>query len=239
VATYNGSHVVPNSQLGYTDTMKFLLTSNGLSNQSIADALFDLVGKPAEEVSIAFIPTAMNVGRGDKSWFINDLDNIRKQKPKLIDIVDISALPKDNWLPRLESMDVLFFSGGNTNHLMRWLKESGLADALPNLLQTRVYAGISAGSMVTNPSLALSSNDKKIYYEEKFGYRNEEALNLVEVYVRPHYNSEYFPDAKKAVIEEFAKNTAVPIYGLDDDSALKIVDGIIEVVSEGNYEKFN
>ena len=219
--------------------MKFLLTSNGLSNQSIASALFELVGKTPEETTIAFIPTAMNVGKGDKSWFINDLDNIRKQKIKLIDIVDISALPKESWFPRLERAYVLFFSGGNTNHLMRWLKESGLADVLSDLLKTRVYAGISAGSMVTNPSLALSSKDKKIYYEEEFGYRNEEALNLVNVYIRPHYNSEDFPDAKKAIIEEFAKNTNLPIYGLDDDSALKVINGEIEVISEGEYERFN
>ncbi len=219
--------------------MKFLLTSNGLSNDSIAKALFELVGKSPQETTIAFIPTAMNVGTGDKSWFINDLGNIKKQNPKLIDIVDISALPKDNWMPRLEAADVLFFSGGNTNHLMRWLKESGLAELLPDLLKTRVYAGISAGSMVTNPSLVLSPQDKKIYYEEEFGYRDEEALNLVNVYIRPHYNSEYFPDAKKAVIEEVAKHTTAPIYGLDDDSALKIIDGVIEVISEGEFEKFN
>jgi dipeptidase E len=219
--------------------MKFLLTSNGLSNQSIANALFELVDKKPEETSIAFIPTAMNVGRGDKGWFVNDLNNINKQGLKLFDVVDISALPKEIWLPRLERADVLFFSGGNTNHLMRWMKESGLAELLPELLSTRVYAGISAGSMVTNPSLALSSKDKKIYYEEEFGYRNEEALNLVDVYVRPHYNSADFPDAKKMVIEEFAKETKSPIYGLDDESALKILDGEVEIVTEGECMRFN
>jgi len=77
--------------------MKLLLTSNGLSNQSIAKALFDLVGKPAAETSIAFIPTAMNVGSGDKEWFIDDLYNIKKQGLKNIDVVDISALPKNIW----------------------------------------------------------------------------------------------------------------------------------------------
>lgn len=99
--------------------MKLLLTSNGLSNQSIANALFSLVGKPVSETKIAFIPTAMNAGRSDKGWFIDDLANIKKQDPELIDIVDISALPKPVWQPRLEAADVLFFSGGDTSHLMR------------------------------------------------------------------------------------------------------------------------
>src|SRR5680860_576655 len=128
--------------------MKLLLTSNGLSNQSIVNALFELTGKPASETTIVFIPTAMNVARGGKNWFINDLYNIKKQGFKFIDIVDISALPKEIWLPKIESGDVLFFSGGNTYHLMYWLKESGLAELLPELLKTRVYAGISAGSII-------------------------------------------------------------------------------------------
>lgn len=110
----------------------------------------------------------MNIGSGDKGWFIEDLSNLKKQGLKSIDIVDISALPKKIWLPRLELTDVLFFSGGNSFHLMRWLDESGLAKLLPELLKTRIYAGISAGSMVTNPTLALSSKDKKNLLRRKF-----------------------------------------------------------------------
>ena len=215
--------------------MKLLLTSNGLSNQSIAKALFDLVGKPAAETSIAFIPTAMNVGSGDKDWFVNDLYNINKQGLKNFDIIDISALPKDIWLPRIEAADVLFFSGGNSFHLMRWINESGLAELLPELLKTRVWAGISAGSMVTNPTLALSSKDKKIYYEEKFGAVTEKALDFVDFYTRPHFNSPDFPQANKEYLEDMAKDFPDTIYALDDDSALKFVDGKVEVVTEGEY----
>lgn len=219
--------------------MKLLLTSNGLSNKSIADALLKLVGKPASETSIAFIPTAMNVGSGDKSWFIDDLWNIKQQSFKKVDIVDISALPKNIWLPRLEKSDVLFFSGGNTSHLMRWIKESGLIQVLPELLQTKVYAGISAGSIVTNPNLALSSKDKKLYYEEAFGYKSEEALHLVNFYTRPHFNSPDFPHANKTYLEQLASEHAETIYALDDHSALKIEDSVVEVVSEGEYLVLN
>jgi dipeptidase E len=219
--------------------MKLLLTSNGLSNQSIVKALFDLVEKPASETSIAFIPTAMNVGTGDKEWFINDLSNLKKQELKNIDIVDISALPKEIWLPRIEASDVLFFSGGNSFHLMRWLNESGLTELLPELLKTRVYAGISAGSMVTNPTLFLSSKDKRIYYEENFDYNNDKALGLVNFYVRPHFNSLDFPQARKNNLEKVAKEISETIYVLDDESALKVIDGEVEVVSEGKWLVFN
>ena len=217
--------------------MKLLLTSNGLSNQSIADALFELVGKKPSETVIAFVPTAMNVTTGNKDWFIDDLYNLKKQGLKEIDIVDISALPKEVWLPRLEKADVLFFSGGNTSHLMRWLKESGLANILPDLLKTRVYAGISAGSIVTNPTLALSSKDKKIYYKEKFGYGDEDALGFVDFYTRPHLNSPDFPQAREDYLREIVKEFDVPLYALDDESALKVENGEVQIVSEGECLK--
>ena len=213
--------------------MKLLLTSNGLSNQSTANALFDLVGKKADEISIAFIPTASNISAGDKDWLIDDLVNIRNQNFKCIDIVDISALPKEVWLPRFQTADILFFSGGDTNHLMNWIEKSGLKELIPDLLKTKVWAGISAGSMVTNPSLALSSKDKKIYYEENFGYKSEIGLSLVNFFVRPHYRSEFYVRASKEYLEDVAKDIPGLIYALDDQSALKVIDGKVEIISEG------
>ena len=217
--------------------MKLLLTSNGLSNNSIARALFELVGKPAAETTLVFIPTAMNMARGDKGWYINDLYNINKQGCKFVDIVDISALPQDIWLPKIAKADVLFFSGGSTFHLMRWLKESGLAELLPDLLKTKVYAGISAGSMVTNPSLALSGEDKKEYYKENFGYSDEEALHFVDFYIYPHFNAPSKTLARKEYIKKLAQEIGQTVYALDDQSDLKIIDDKVEVITEGEYLK--
>lgn len=217
--------------------MRLLLTSNGLSNQSIANALFELTGKPASETTIVFIPTAMNVARGNKGWFINDLNNIKKQGFKFIDIVDISALPKEVWLPKLENGDVLFFSGGNNYHLMYWLKKSGLFELLPDLLKTRVYAGISAGSIVTNPSIAYTSEDKKKYYEENFSYTDETALNFVDFYIYPHFNSPKHLHSREETLKKIAEETKKTVYGLDDESALSVVDSVVTIVTEGDYIK--
>lgn len=216
--------------------MKLLLTSNGLSNESIANALFELTGKPASETAVVFIPTAMNVARGSKDWFINDLDNIKKQGFKFIDIVDISALPKEIWLPKIENGDVLFFSGGSNDHLMFWLEKSGLSELLPDLLKTRVYAGISAGSMVTGPSLASTSDEKRKYYEDNFGYKNETALNFVDFYIYPHFNSPKHLHSNEDSLKKTAEETKRTVYGLDDESALKVIDGIAMVVTEGVYK---
>lgn len=215
--------------------MKLLLTSNGLLDKAIAKALFDLVGKKPGQTKIVFIPTAANIEKGGKEWLINDLYNIKKQKVKFIDVVDISALPKKIWLSRLRNSDVLFFSGGNTSHLMYWLEKSGLDKLLPGMLKTRVYAGISAGSIVTAPTLELSSKDKKLYYERNFGYRNKKALGFVNFHVRPHLNSPHFPNVRAKKLKEVAKITKEPIYALDDLTAVKVSGRKIEVVGRGKY----
>ena len=157
--------------------MKLLLTSGGITNKSIADALFDLVGKKPEDTSLVFIPTASNMEKGDKGWFIDDLVNLKKQNFKSIDIADISAVDEKIWRPKFEEADILFFEGGNTFHLMEWINKSGLVSLLPKLLQSKVYVGVSAGSMVTNPDLTLKFS-KIIYEEDLDRTENMVGLNL-------------------------------------------------------------
>lgn len=218
--------------------MKLLLTSGGITNKSIANALFELVEKKPEETKVVFIPTASNVEIGDKKWLINDLVNLQKCNFEEIDIADISAVDEKIWRPKLEKADVLFFEGGNTYHLMDWINKSGLKNILPVLLKTKVYVGVSAGSMVTNKNLALKIS--QIIYEEDLDKSSEIAgLNYVDFYFLPHLNSPHFPQANKENIEKISKEFNVPVYALDDQSALKVIDGAAEVISEGEWFKFN
>lgn len=218
--------------------MKLLLTSNGLCNKTIVNALADLLGKPFEKSSIAFIPTAANVVPGDKNWVINDLTNCRKAGFEIVDIVDILALPQDQWQPRLKKADVLLFGGGNTFHLIYWIRKSGLDKTLPGLLKNKVYMGISAGSMVTGTKIRFSDS-KKLYYPDIKGYQDEEGLGLIDFSTRPHLNSPIFPEVRKKILDKLTKDFPETVYALDDESALKVVNGKIEVVSEGKWLKFN
>ncbi len=218
--------------------MKLLLTSNGLSNDSIAKALFDLVGKKPEETKIVFIPTASNVEIGDKEWFIENLVDIQKCGFEEIEIADISVVEENSWRPKLERADVLFFEGGNTRHLMWWLNKSGLSDLLPELLKTKVYVGASAGSMVTNKTLALTMS-QLVYGEDLDQTEEMKGLNFVDFYFLPHFNSEYFTNIRKDFIKEKTAGMTEVIYTLDDQSALKVVDGKIEIISEGEYLVLN
>lgn len=218
--------------------MKLLLTSGGLTNDSIANALFELVGKKPEDIKVVFIPTASNVEIGDKDWFINDLVNLQKRNFAEIEIADISALDRTIWEPKLRNADVLFFEGGNTYHLMEWINKSGLKDLLPELLKNKVYVGVSAGSMVTNPDLALKIS--QIVSGEDLDKTEEiEGLKYVDFYFLPHLNSEWFPNLRKDFIEKTTEDMTEVIYAMDDQSAIKIVDGKEEVVSEGEWFVLN
>lgn len=218
--------------------MKLLLTSGGLTNISISKALFELVGKKPKETKLVFIPTAANAQADDMSWFINDLNNIQKQGFKSVSIADISAIDQSMWLPRFMAADVLFFEGGNTFHLMEWINKSGLTQLLPELLKTKVWVGVSAGSMVAGPDLSLKLS--QVVYEDDFDRKeNMPGLNLVDFYFLPHLNAEYFKKLREPNIRAAVKGTDKKVYALDDDGALKINNGKVEIVSEGKWLEIN
>lgn len=218
--------------------MKLLLTSGGLTNKSIENALFDLVGKKPEDINLCFIPTAATMEMGDKDWFINDLKNIDKQNFKSVSIVDIGAVPEKIWRPQMNEAEILFFSGGNTYHLMEWINKSGLKDLLPEYLETKVWVGISAGSMVTNPDLAAKIS-QAVYGEDYDKMGEMPGLNYVDFYFLPHLNSPHFQNLTEENIKKIAERVPKKIYAMDDNGALKVVDGEVEIVSEGKYVEFN
>jgi dipeptidase E len=217
--------------------MKLLLTSGGISNNLIANTLRDMIGKEFSEATLAFIPTAANVEIGDKGWLIKDLSKCKDLGFKEVDIIDISALSQNEWLPRLENADVIMFGGGNTSYLMSWLKRSGLTKILPKLLTTKVYVGVSAGSMVVAPNLR-EKEMQKIYNEPIVDDESNEGLGLVDFLVVPHINSPYFSRALEFV-KELAKNISTPIYAIDDETAIVVLGDKTEIISRGIWKKFN
>lgn len=212
--------------------MKLLLTSGGLRNPTLVDALLDLTQTPAATLTIAFIPTAFNVVSGDKGWAIDQLNLLRDIGIKQLDIVDISAVPKEIWLPRLKEAKIIFVNGGNTTYLMRCFHRSGLTAELPKLLADRVYVGVSAGSMVATPDLRFNSDNVREVLD---------GLRLVHFGLQVHMNNPDFSPAKseKAVKARVARmKPPYVVYGLDDQMAIKVDDDAIEVVGEGSYLKF-
>jgi dipeptidase E len=116
---------------------------------------------------------------------------------------------------------------------MHWINKSGLINYLSKLLENKVYVGLSAGSMVACKDLMLSTS-QKVYEEDLDQTENMAGLNYVNFYFLPHLNSPYFPKVREEnYIREVTKDVKEKIYVMDDNSAIKIDDGEIEVISEG------
>lgn len=213
--------------------MKFLLTSAGVVNPSIEKVLLELVGKSVHEVSIAFVPTAASMIPDDKGWLIENFNDFKDRGFKSIDIVDISAVPKENWMKRFEAADVLCFGGGDEQYLVKAMRESGVAEILSELLKTKVYMGISAGSMVVGK--LLSQDLIRTLLPEEIFEGNDEGLQLLDLSILPHLNSDYFVHLRPELIRSMEPKFPTTVYALDDNSALKIVDDKIEIITEGEY----
>lgn len=218
--------------------MKLLLTSSGITNRSIEKALQELLGKPFKEANVTFVPTAANVEKGDKTWLVMDMYNLLKLGFVSFDVIDISAVPKDIWLPSFENADLLVFGGGNEGYLLTWLEKTGLKRLLPKLLKTKVYMGISAGSMVTAENTCRQEIDR-LYYEATGTPEGRKGLGLAAFEILPHVNSPSFPNVRLDYLTKLARKTPWIFYALDDSSAVKVDGATITVVSEGQWKKFN
>ncbi|HKX73305.1 MAG TPA: Type 1 glutamine amidotransferase-like domain-containing protein [Candidatus Saccharimonadales bacterium] len=230
--------------------MRLLLTSGGLRTQSMKDALVGLLDKPVSESRFVFVPTAANPEGGHKDWLIHDINSSFEMGWKNYDIVDlaaVSSMPRDRWWPRFDQADVLMFGGGTTFYLSYWLEKSGLMKALPEMLKTKVYVGISAGSMVAGDSLRVASEALEKFGELKDdeydelgprGQSSSKTLQLARLVVRPHFNSPEFPNMREDFLQQVAKSLSVPMYAIDDQTAIKVVDGKVEVISEGMWKVF-
>jgi dipeptidase E len=216
--------------------VKLLLTSAGVKNTSIHDALLDLLGKPIADSSALCIPTAMyghpQVGPGAGVWrFISG----RSAEPmcelgwKSLGVLELTALPsidEERWIPQLRDVDVLLVSGGDALYLCHWMRQSGLAQLLTSLPEM-VWVGVSAGSMVMTPRIGA-------YFIEWPSAPDDRTLGVVEFSIFPHLD--VFPGNTMAEAEPWAAGIAGPAYAIDDQTAIKVANGTVEVVTEGHWK---
>jgi dipeptidase E len=221
--------------------MKFLLTSAGVTNKSIHDALVDMLGKPIADSNALCIPTAMYghpwVGPGIKAWeFIsgsseNPMVNLGWKSVGVLELTALPSINEDRWVPLVRETDVLLVSGGDALYLNHWLQQSGLSELLPSL--QAVYVGMSAGSMVMAPHIG----EYFIGWTPPSG--GDAALGLVEFAMFPHLDHELLPGNTLAAAEKWAAGMQGPAYAIDDQTAIKVIDGKAEVVSEGQWKLFS
>src|SRR5215212_9689443 len=167
--------------------MKYLLTSAGIKNTSIHDALLELTALP--------------------------------------------SIDQERWVTWVRETDVLLVNGGDALYLCYWMRQSGLADLLPSLRET-VWVGLSAGSMGMTPHIGADF----VGWKPPSG--DDRTLGIVDFSIFPHVDHELLPQNTMAAAEKWAAGLGGPAYAIDDETAIKVVDGAIEVVSEGHWKRF-
>src|SRR5918998_2401719 len=219
--------------------MRFLLTSAGIKNGSIHDALVDVLGKPIPESNALCIPTATHaLGRPELAWkFISGREPRTPMCElgwKSLGLLELTALPSIDeamWVPAVRETDVLLVGGGDPLYLCHWMRQSGLADLLPSLRET-IWVGLSAGSMVLTPRVG----EDFVRWKPPTG--NDSTLGMVDFSIFPHLDHEMMPENTMADAERWAAGLGGPAYAIDDQTAIKVTDGDAEVVSEGRWKRF-
>ena len=218
-------------------TLKLLLTSGGVTNPTIHAALVELLGKPVAEARALVVPTAQ---WGHPMCGPASVRRLVAAEPGFrylsglgwasIGVLELTALPSiggDRWIPWVREADVLLVDGGDATYLCHWMRASGLADLLPSLPDT-VWVGVSAGSMVMTPRIGE-------YFVEWESAPDDRTLGLVDFSIFPHLDA--FPGNAMADAERWADDIGLRAYAIDEQTAIKVVDGAVEVVSEGHWTK--
>lgn len=221
--------------------MKLLLTSGGLSNDTIYRALEGMCGKPLSECGALCIPTAEYghpMCTPESAWrFVAGrspapMSDLGWKSVGLLELTALSTISIERWQPWVRAADVLLVDGGDALYLAHWMKQSGMAKLLPELAKT-VWVGVSAGSMVMTPRIG----EDFVNWTPPNG--DDAALGVVPFALFPHLDNASMPENTMANAERWAARIGSPAYAIDDQTAIKVVGGAIEVVSEGNWRYFS
>ena len=220
--------------------MKLLLTSAGIKNATIRNALDELLGKPVAESTALCIPTGAYGHPMSGPTSVWRFVSGQSGQPmcelgwKSIGVLELTALPtieKARWATWVEDADVLLVNGGDALYLAHWMRESGLADLLPSL-DDKVYVGFSAGSMVLTPRIGQD------FVQWKPPTGDDNTLGVVPFSIFPHVDHELLPENTMAAAEKWAASLGNPAYAIDDDTAIKVMGRDVEVVTEGHWKLF-
>jgi dipeptidase E len=220
--------------------MKLLLTSGGITNSSIHNSLVNLLGKPIAESTALLIPTAIyahpmagpfTAWQAITGQFKGSLAGLGWKSLGVLELTALPSLNEELWLPLLQKIDALLVEGGDALYLYYWMQQSGVAKLLPSM--PAVYVGLSAGSMVMAPRIG----EYFVQWTPSTG--GDQTLGLVDFAIFPHLdNEDMLPHNSMAHAERWAAGMRVPGYAIDDQTAIKVTDGTVEVISEGHWKLF-
>lgn len=212
--------------------MKLLLTSAGITNDEIAQAVERLAGKKFSELKILFVTTAANTSTEDKTWLTENIFEFTSRKPLSFDLLDIAGLPAELWQRHFKQADIICVGGGDETYLSRIIVEQNVKDFLLSLLNEKVYVGISAGSMVAGKFLPKGLN-VELYGEECEGDSGV-GMELFNFMFVPHLNSPYFLGVTSEILNEKSDRFDSRVIATDDFTAVSVVDGEVSFIGTGD-----
>ena len=241
--------------------MKLLLTSSGVSNDSIRAALERLLGKPISEARALVIPTAIYpfstgptmAARLLRAEVPTPLVELGWESVGLLELTALPSIDRDTWVEGVRAADALLFWGGDPIYLSYWLHESGLAEVLHTLPDT-VYVGVSAGAIAAAALFAETYGEPRtaagrplatstVTFSTSRGETETpiitaEGAGLTDFAVIPHFLNERHYAGTLVNVERWAAVLPVPVYAIDDQTAISVVDGVVEVITEGEWRLF-
>ena len=219
--------------------MKLLLTSAGIKNPSIHDALVDLLGKPiAESTPSAFRPRRTGTLTAAPAGPWRFISGRRPADDRAgLEVAGRAGADRaaqhrsERWVPWVRETDVLLVNGGDALYLCHWMRESGLADLLPSLRE-KVWVGLSAGSMVLTPRIGedFVAGSRPAAATKRWASSTSRSSRT---WIIRTCRRTRWPTA-----ERWAAGIPSPAYAIDDETAIKVVDGTVEVISEGHWKLF-
>lgn len=222
--------------------MKLLLTSGGVTNDSIREALVGMLGRPIADCGALFIPTAQwgqpacdpqSVWRSTAGGRAGDpgLVGLGWRSVGVLELTALPTLAEERWMPWVREADVLLVDGGEARYLAVWMERSGLTALLPELRDT-VWVGVSAGSMVMTPRVGREFLDWQ-------PAGPDDTLGVVDFSIFPHLDYPGWTSNTREAARRWAERIPGRSYAIDDQTALSVVDGEVEVISEGHWERFD
>ncbi|HUP83460.1 MAG TPA: Type 1 glutamine amidotransferase-like domain-containing protein, partial [Candidatus Limnocylindria bacterium] len=118
-----------------------------------------------------------------------------------------------------------------------------------------VYVGVSAGAIATAHTFCETYSDPpkrdgEVLKSETIPWEGEDGetsanlvtapgIGLVDFAIIPHYLNPDHGEVTDVNAETWAAHIPAPTYAIDEATGLKVVDGTVEVVSEGRWRLFN
>ena len=220
--------------------VKLLLTSGGVTNDSIRRRLEHMLGKPFDRCRALLIASAQwgqphctpetvwktVAGAWEGS---TNLVGLGWASIGLLEVTALPSIGADRWMPWVREADALLVDGGEAVYLAHWMRESGLADLIPTLRET-VWVGVSAGSMVMTPRIGPAFVDWQ-------PDGTDETLGIVDFSIFPHLDYPGWSGNTTEQAHRWAGELGAPAYAIDDQTAICVIDGVVDVVSEGRWER--